>query len=31
MPPEILAAIPGYGPDVTQNRAEARAITARLG
>jgi peptide/nickel transport system substrate-binding protein len=31
MPPDILAPIPGYGPDVAQNRAEARAIMARLG
>jgi peptide/nickel transport system substrate-binding protein len=31
MPPEVLATIPGYGPDVAMNRAEARAIMARLG
>src|SRR5205814_9004738 len=26
MPPEVLHTLPGYGPDVTKNRAEARAI-----
>jgi peptide/nickel transport system substrate-binding protein len=31
MPPDILAAIPGCGPDVAKNRAEARAIMERLG
>jgi peptide/nickel transport system substrate-binding protein len=31
MPPEILATIPGYGPDVAKNRAEAREIMAKLG
>ncbi len=31
MPPEVLATIPGYGPDVAKNRAEAREIMARLG
>jgi peptide/nickel transport system substrate-binding protein len=31
MPPDFLATIPGYGPDVSKNRAEARAIMARLG
>jgi peptide/nickel transport system substrate-binding protein len=31
MPREILQTIPGYGPDVGKNRAEARAIMARLG
>jgi hypothetical protein len=31
MPPDILATIPGNGPDVTHNRAETRAIMARLG
>src|SRR6266513_2223007 len=30
MPPEILKTIPGYGPDVHQNRAEARSIVANL-
>src|ERR1700692_4370755 len=31
MPPEILKTIPGYGPDVHKNRAEARSIMAKLG
>jgi peptide/nickel transport system substrate-binding protein len=31
MPPEILATIPGYGPDVGKNRAAAREIMAKLG
>src|SRR5579862_5524465 len=31
MPPEMLQTIPGYGPDVGQNRAEARAIMEKLG
>src|ERR1700736_6240262 len=31
MPPEILKTIPGYGPDVQKNRAEARSIMAKLG
>jgi peptide/nickel transport system substrate-binding protein len=31
MPAEILATIPGYGPDVAKNRAEAREIMQRLG
>jgi peptide/nickel transport system substrate-binding protein len=31
MPLDFLATIPGYGPDVSKNRAEARAIMARLG
>jgi peptide/nickel transport system substrate-binding protein len=31
MPPEMLAEMPGYGPDVETNRAEARAIMKRLG
>src|SRR5438094_3681729 len=31
MPPEILKTIPGYGPDVQKNRAEARSIVAKLG
>jgi Bacterial extracellular solute-binding proteins, family 5 Middle len=30
MPPEVLATIPGYGPDVAKNRAEARDIMQRL-
>ena len=31
MPPDILATIPGYGPELAQNRAEAREIMQRLG
>ena len=31
MPPEILKTIPGYGPDVQKNRAEARSIMQKLG
>ena len=31
MPPEILKTIPGYGPDVQKNRAEARSIMEKLG
>jgi peptide/nickel transport system substrate-binding protein len=31
MPDDILATIPGYGPDVAKNRAEAREIMSRLG
>src|SRR5271166_3440468 len=31
MPADLLATIPGYGPDVAKNRAEAREIMARLG
>jgi peptide/nickel transport system substrate-binding protein len=31
LPPEMLATVPGYGPDVARNRAEARAIMAKLG
>ena len=31
MPPDLLATIPGYGPDVAKNRAEAREIMQRLG
>ena len=31
MPVEMLQTIPGYGPDVAQNRAEARQIMERLG
>ena len=30
MPPEMLAAVPGYGPDVQKNREEARAIMKKL-
>src|SRR3954451_21889270 len=31
MPPEILQTLPGYGPDVAKNRAEAREIMKKLG
>ena len=31
MPPEVLHALPGYGPDVQKNRAEARDIMKKLG
>ena len=31
MPPEMLAELPGYGPDVAANRAAARAIMQQLG
>ena len=31
MPADFLATIPGYGPDVAKNRAEAREIMAKLG
>jgi peptide/nickel transport system substrate-binding protein len=31
MPLERLRELPGYGPDVQQNRSEARAIMRRLG
>ncbi len=31
MPPEMLQTVPGYGPDVQKNRAEARAIMQKLG
>ena len=31
MPPEMLATVPGFGPDVQKNRAEARAIMEKLG
>ncbi len=31
MPPEMLATLPGYGPDVQKNRAEAREIMKKLG
>src|SRR5215468_11288467 len=30
MPPEILRALPGYGPDVQKNRREARGIMEKL-
>jgi peptide/nickel transport system substrate-binding protein len=31
MPPEVLHTLPGYGPDVAKNGAEARAIMQGLG
>ena len=31
MPPEMLQTLPGYGPDVAKNRAEARKIMEKLG
>jgi peptide/nickel transport system substrate-binding protein len=31
MPPEMLQTLPGYGPDVEKNRAEARRIMQKLG
>jgi peptide/nickel transport system substrate-binding protein len=31
MPADMLQTIPGYGPDVAKNRAEARAIMEKLG
>src|SRR6201988_3980892 len=31
MPPEVLQTLPGYGPDVEKNRAEARKIMEQLG
>src|SRR5215204_5590289 len=31
MPPEVLHTLPGYGPDVQKNRAEAREIMKKLG
>jgi peptide/nickel transport system substrate-binding protein len=31
MPPEVLHALPGYGPDVEKNRTEARKIMEKLG
>ncbi len=31
LPPDVLAVVPGYGPDVAKNRAEARAIMAKMG
>jgi peptide/nickel transport system substrate-binding protein len=31
MPPEILQALPGYGPDLQKNRADAREIMKKLG
>jgi peptide/nickel transport system substrate-binding protein len=31
MPPDMLAKVPGYGPDVEKNRTEARKIMQKLG
>jgi len=31
MPPEMLRTLPGYGPDVDRNRAQARGIMEKLG
>jgi peptide/nickel transport system substrate-binding protein len=31
MPPEMLATLPGYDPDIAKNRAEARKIMEKLG
>ena len=31
MPKEMLEQLPGYGPDIAKNRAEARAIMQKLG
>jgi len=31
MPPEMLQTLPGFGPDVAKNRAEAREIMKKLG
>jgi peptide/nickel transport system substrate-binding protein len=31
MPPEMLATLPGYGPDIQKNRAEAREIMEKCG
>ena len=31
MPKEMLETLPGYGPDIAKNRAEARAIMQKLG
>jgi peptide/nickel transport system substrate-binding protein len=31
MSPEMLATLPGYGPDIPKNRAEAREIMEKLG
>ena len=31
MPPEVLQKLPGYGPDVQKNRAEAREIMKKHG
>jgi peptide/nickel transport system substrate-binding protein len=31
LPPDVLQSLPGYGPDVPKNRAEARQIMQKLG
>jgi peptide/nickel transport system substrate-binding protein len=31
MPPEMLATLPGYAPDISKSRAEARSIMEKLG
>jgi peptide/nickel transport system substrate-binding protein len=31
MPPEVLQTVPGYGPDIEKNRAEARALMQKHG
>jgi peptide/nickel transport system substrate-binding protein len=31
MPPDVLQSLPGYGPDVAKNRAQARDIMHKLG
>ena len=31
MPPEMLQTVPGFGPDVQKNRADAREIMEKLG
>src|SRR4029077_14994563 len=31
IPPEVLQKLPGYGPDIAKNRAEAREIMQKLG
>ena len=31
LPPELLETLPGYGPDVQKNRADARKIMEKLG
>src|SRR5437588_226068 len=31
MPPEMLATLPGYNPDIAKNRADARKIMEKLG
>ncbi len=31
MPPDMLATLPGYGPDIGKNRADARKIMEKLG